>query len=210
MVTAEGTVKITDFGIARGGGASTMTQTGQVMGTAQYVSPEQATGRLITPASDLYSLGVVAYECLVGNPPFTADTPIALALMHVREDPPPLPSDVPPAVRGLVTAMIAKDPGDRPAGAHEVAEQIHLLRNSGGLGAEELVSATEAIPSSEAGGHGRGTALGDADRGPGAGHHRGRPPPARQPVRHRPRMRGRSRGYGGVRGRNPVEGFGSH
>jgi predicted Ser/Thr protein kinase len=155
MVTAEGVVKITDFGIARGGGASTMTQTGQVMGTAQYVSPEQATGRRITPASDLYSLGVVAYECLAGLPPFAADTPIALALMHVREDPPPLPSDVPPAVRGLVSAMIAKDPDDRPAGAREVADQVHVLRQSGGFGglgglggfgADDAGAQTEAVP----------------------------------------------------------------
>jgi serine/threonine-protein kinase len=146
MVTAEGVVKITDFGIARGGGSSTMTQTGQVMGTAQYVSPEQATGRRITPASDLYSLGVVAYECLAGMPPFAADTPIALALMHVREDPPPLPSDVPPAVRGLVTAMIAKDPDDRPAGAREVADQVHLLRQGGDFGADDAAAQTEAVP----------------------------------------------------------------
>jgi serine/threonine-protein kinase len=146
MVTAEGVVKITDFGIARGGGSSTMTQTGQVMGTAQYVSPEQATGRRITPASDLYSLGVVAYECLAGMPPFAADTPIALALMHVREDPPPLPSDVPPAVRGLVTAMLAKDPDDRPAGAREVADQVHLLRQSGDFGAADAGAETEAVP----------------------------------------------------------------
>jgi eukaryotic-like serine/threonine-protein kinase len=148
MVTGEGVVKITDFGIARGGGSSTMTQTGQVMGTAQYVSPEQATGRKITPSSDLYSLGVVAYECLAGMPPFAADTPIALALMHVREDAPPLPADVPPAVRGLVSAMLAKEPDDRPAGAHEVAEQAHRLRTGGGLaegGAEtELVGADGA------------------------------------------------------------------
>jgi serine/threonine protein kinase len=145
MVTAEGVVKITDFGIARAGGASTMTQTGQVMGTAQYVSPEQATGRSITPATDLYSLGVVAYECLAGMPPFTADTPIALALMHVREDAPPLPSDVPPAVRGLVSAMMAKDPEDRPAGAHEVAERTHQLRQSGVLGTDDANAATQAV-----------------------------------------------------------------
>jgi serine/threonine protein kinase len=145
MVTAEGVVKITDFGIARAGGSSTMTQTGQVMGTAQYVSPEQATGRVITPASDLYSLGVVAYECLAGTPPFTADTPIALALMHVREDPPPLPSDVPPAVRGLVTAMMAKDPADRPPGAHEVAEQVHVLRNSAGIGSGAALAETRPV-----------------------------------------------------------------
>lgn len=146
MVTADGVVKITDFGIARAGGSSTMTQTGQVMGTAQYVSPEQATGQRITPASDLYSLGVVAYECLAGMPPFTADTPIALALMHVREDAPPLPSDVPPAVRGLVAAMIAKDPEDRPAGAHQVADQAHVLRRSSGLGVEDLYAETQAAP----------------------------------------------------------------
>jgi serine/threonine-protein kinase len=146
MVTADGVVKITDFGIARAGGSSTMTQTGQVMGTAQYVSPEQATGRSITPSSDLYSLGVVAYECLAGMPPFTADTPIALALMHVREDAPPLPSDVPAAVRNLVTALIAKDPDDRPSGAHEVADRAHLLRRSGGLGTEDPLAETRAVP----------------------------------------------------------------
>jgi serine/threonine-protein kinase len=145
MVTADGVLKITDFGIARGGGA-TVTQTGQVMGTAQYVSPEQATGRKITPASDLYSLGVVAYECLAGMPPFAADTPIALALMHVREDAPPLPMDVPPAVRGLVSALMAKDPEDRPAGAHKVADQIHLLRQSGGVDADDAGAETRAVP----------------------------------------------------------------
>jgi eukaryotic-like serine/threonine-protein kinase len=145
MVTADGVVKITDFGIARAGGSSTMTQTGQVMGTAQYVSPEQATGQLITPASDLYSLGVVAYECLAGMPPFTADTPIALALMHVREEPPPLPPDVPPAVRVLVSAMMAKDPADRPLGAQEVAEQVRVLRSSAGADVDDALAETRAV-----------------------------------------------------------------
>jgi serine/threonine-protein kinase len=150
MVTADGVVKITDFGIARAGGSSTMTQTGQVMGTAQYVSPEQATGQSITPSSDLYSLGVVAYECLAGTPPFTADTPLALALMHVREDPPPLPSDVPFAVRRLVTAMMAKNPDDRPSGAHYVAEQAHHLRTSGGLATDDASAETQAISAADA------------------------------------------------------------
>ena len=150
MVTADGVLKITDFGIARGGGA-TVTQTGQVMGTAQYVSPEQATGRKITPASDLYSLGVVAYECLAGMPPFAADTPIALALMHVREDAPPLPTDVPPAVRGLVSALMAKDPEDRPAGANKVADQIHMLRQPGGGDADDAGAETRAVPVGDAG-----------------------------------------------------------
>ena len=147
MVTGDGVVKITDFGIARAGGASSMTQTGQVMGTAQYVSPEQATGKPITPASDLYSLGVVAYECLAGAPPFIADTPIALALMHVREDPPPLPPDIPPAVRGLVTAMMAKDPIDRPLGAHGVAEQVRALRASTALDGNDALAETHALAS---------------------------------------------------------------
>jgi serine/threonine-protein kinase len=144
MVTADGDVKITDFGIARGGGASTMTQTGQVMGTAQYVSPEQATGARVTPAADIYSLGVVAYECLAGTPPFAADTPVALALKHVREDAPPLPADVPPAVRGLVTAMMAKDPADRPSGAHVVADQALHIRRSLGVADDVPAAATLA------------------------------------------------------------------
>ncbi len=147
MVTAEGTLKITDFGIARGGGSTTMTQTGQVMGTAQYISPEQATGKTITPSSDLYSLGVVAYECLAGHPPFAADTPLALALMHVREDPPPLPPDVPPAVRALVSAMIAKDPADRPSGAREVAERAHVIRQSPGFTEGDVMAETRIVSS---------------------------------------------------------------
>jgi serine/threonine-protein kinase len=147
MVTADGDVKITDFGIARGGGASTMTQTGQVMGTAQYVSPEQATGARVTPAADIYSLGVVAYECLAGMPPFAADTPVALALKHVREDAPPLPEDVAPAVRGLVTAMMAKDPADRPPGADVVADQALHIRRSLGLADDVPGAVTAAIPS---------------------------------------------------------------
>ncbi len=151
MVTANGTLKITDFGIARGGGSTTMTQTGQVMGTAQYISPEQARGATITPASDLYSLGVVAYEILAGDPPFEADTPLALALMHVREEPGPLPNDIPPAVRGLVDAMLAKDPADRPSGAQEVADRAHVIRQSPGLaeydgGAETMIVGADGPP----------------------------------------------------------------
>jgi serine/threonine-protein kinase len=144
MVTANGTVKITDFGIARGGGSTTMTQTGQVMGTAQYISPEQATGSTITPSSDVYSLGVVAYECLAGHPPFAADTPLAMALMHVREEPPPLPDDVPPAVCRLVIAMIAKNVEDRPSSASEVADRAHVLRRDPDLD-DEPVAATEIV-----------------------------------------------------------------
>lgn len=144
MVTADGTVKITDFGIARSGDSS-MTQTGMVMGTAQYVAPEQATGKRVTPAADLYSLGVVAYESLAGAPPFTADTPVALALKHVREEAPPLPTSIPHAVRGLVGALLAKHPDDRPRSAQEVTEGAYTLRHALGIGdeaaAEEIAAA---------------------------------------------------------------------
>ncbi|MEV5705836.1 serine/threonine-protein kinase [Actinoallomurus sp. NPDC052274] len=141
MVTDDGTVKITDFGIARSGDSS-MTQTGMVMGTAQYVSPEQATGKKVTPAADLYSLGVVAYECLAGGPPFVADTPVALALKHVREEPPALPSSVSPAVRGLVSAMLAKHPDDRPRSAAQIAEGAYAIRHSLGVGDADAAEET--------------------------------------------------------------------
>ncbi|GAA2617313.1 serine/threonine-protein kinase [Actinomadura fulvescens] len=129
MITADGTVKITDFGIARALSAtSSQTQTGMVMGTAHYISPEQASGQQITPASDLYSLGVVAYECLTGSAPFDADTPVTIALKHVRDAPPELPAAVPAPVRSLITALLAKLPAERPPGAAEVAARAELIR----------------------------------------------------------------------------------
>jgi eukaryotic-like serine/threonine-protein kinase len=134
LVTADGTTKITDFGIARAlwaSQASHLTQTGMVMGTASYVSPEQATGGTITSASDLYSLGVVAYECLTGRPPFTAETPVAIAVAHMHRPVPPLPPDVPAPIAELVLAMLAKQPEDRPESARWVANRARQLR--GGL-----------------------------------------------------------------------------
>ena len=92
LVTADGAIKVTDFGIARALEAAPVTQTARSLGTAQYVSPEQAQGLPLTPATDLYSLGVVAYECLSGRPPFRAETPVAIALLHLNEQPPPLPA----------------------------------------------------------------------------------------------------------------------
>jgi serine/threonine-protein kinase len=130
LITPDGQVKITDFGIARAALGAHLTQSGMVMGTAQYVSPEQATARPVTPATDIYSLGVVAYECLAGRPPFTADTPIALALAHVNERPPRLPGDVPPPVAALVGQMLAKEPSARPASARLVADRASALRDS--------------------------------------------------------------------------------
>jgi eukaryotic-like serine/threonine-protein kinase len=128
LITPEGQVKITDFGIARAALSAHLTQSGMVMGTAQYVSPEQATARPITTVTDIYSLGVVGYECLAGQPPFTAETPIALALAHVHKPPPPLPDDVPAPVAALVGQMLAKEPSGRPASARLVADRASALR----------------------------------------------------------------------------------
>jgi serine/threonine protein kinase len=133
LVASDGTVKITDFGIAtavRAAQAAHLTETGMVMGTAMYVSPEQATGQPVNDASDIYSLGVVAYECLVGHPPFTAREPLAIAFAHKHEPVPALPPDVPPAVSDLVYDMLAKNAEDRPANARAVADRADLLRGA--------------------------------------------------------------------------------
>ncbi|MEV5888208.1 serine/threonine-protein kinase [Nonomuraea fuscirosea] len=130
LVTPEGAIKVTDFGIARALEAAPVTQTGTVLGTAQYVSPEQAQGFALTPSTDLYSLGVVAYECLAGRTPFRADSQVAIALLHLNEQPPPLGVDVPAPVRELVMSLLAKEPAQRPATALELADRAYVLRES--------------------------------------------------------------------------------
>ena len=134
LVTGDGQLKLTDFGIARGDMSVTLTQTGMVMGTAQYISPEQALGRPASSASDLYALGVVAYECLAGTPPFTGDSPVALALAHTRDEPPELPDHVPLEVDDLVAALLVKDPEERPSSASEVAHMAAVIRSDAGTG----------------------------------------------------------------------------
>ncbi|TDC61174.1 serine/threonine protein kinase [Actinomadura sp. GC306] len=128
MVSPDGTLKITDFGIARRLAAASQTQTGMVMGTAHYISPEQAQGHKLSPAADLYSLGVVAYECLTGAPPFDGSTPVEVAMKHVRDAPDDLPPRVPVAARELVMQLLAKDPLDRPANAGIVADRALAIR----------------------------------------------------------------------------------
>ena len=100
------------------------------MGTALYVSPEQATGATVTGASDIYSLGVVAFECLAGQPPFIAEQPLAIAIMHKHDPVPPLPADVPRPVADLVFAMLAKDPADRPDSARHVADRAQVIMDA--------------------------------------------------------------------------------
>src|SRR4029078_13516101 len=116
LAAAGGTTTITACAIATAvaaAQASHLTETGMVMGTAMYVSPEQATGAQVTEASDIYSLGVVAYHCLAGRPPFTASEPLAIAFADKQEPVPDLPPDVPEPVSDLVYHMLAKTPQER-------------------------------------------------------------------------------------------------
>src|SRR4051812_2196667 len=113
LVRADGSVKITDFGIAWSAGSVPLTRTGQVIGTAQYLSPEQAEGKHATPASDVYALGLVGYECLSGHAAFEGDNPVTIALKQVREAPEPLPRELAPGVRTLIMRALDKDPAAR-------------------------------------------------------------------------------------------------
>lgn len=128
LVMPSGTVKITDFGIARLADQVPLTATGQVMGTAQYLAPEQATGQNATGSSDIYALGVIGYECLAGRRPFTGESQIAIALAQVNDAPPPLPETIPAPVRQLIMSMLAKNPADRPENATALAQAADALR----------------------------------------------------------------------------------
>ncbi len=150
LITPDGRVKITDFGIARIADQVPLTATGQVMGTVQYLSPEQASGHPASPATDIYSLGIVAYECLAGKRPFTGESQVAIAMAQINDTPPPLPETVPLPVRRLVMSMIAKKPADRPASAAAVSRACNALRRG------DLDAAIAAAPMIAEGG-----ALGD-------------------------------------------------
>ena len=130
MVTPEGQVKVLDFGIARTTDGVNLTQTASVLGTAPYMSPEQAMGQPADARSDIYSLGCVLYEMLTGKPPFSGDLPAAVLHQHVRVAPKPpraLNPNVPPALDALVLQMLAKSPEDRPQTAAEVRDRLAAL-----------------------------------------------------------------------------------
>jgi len=181
-------VKITDFGISRATDHVPLTGTGMVVGTAQYLSPEQAMGRPVTPASDVYALGVVGYEALVGRRPFDGESSVSVALAHVNQQPAPLPSDVPGPIRDLILRAMAKDPRHRFPDGSAFAGAIHAVSQGRSLPtrvgwaplAGHGATATRVFPP------GAAAAGGGAARG-------GKPPTARmpavQPLRTRPPSR---------------------
>jgi serine/threonine protein kinase len=126
LVRDDGLVKLTDFGIARAVDASGHTRAGDLLGTPSYLSPEQALGRPATGASDLYALGIVGHEMLSGAKPFDKPTPIATAMSHLHEPPPPLPDDVPEDLVGVIEHLLEKDPRNRPENARAVAIRLGL------------------------------------------------------------------------------------
>jgi eukaryotic-like serine/threonine-protein kinase len=167
MVTPNGQVKVMDFGIARdlGSGATTMTQTSAVIGTAQYLSPEQARGEAVDARSDVYATGCVLFELICGHPPFVGDSPVAVAYQHVREDP-PLVSQINPEVGPDIDAVVLKALSKNPANRYQSAAEMRadLLRAAAGrpVLATPVFNQTEtALLGGQAGGPAR---VGDADR----------------------------------------------
>ncbi|MFC9255809.1 protein kinase domain-containing protein [Amycolatopsis thailandensis] len=128
MVTPAGQVKITDFGVAKAADAAPVTRSGMVMGTAHYIAPEQALGHNAEPASDVYSLAVCGYECLTGHRPFLSENAVTVAMMHIRDLPPPLPPDVPPGARAVIEATLIKDPRQRYNSGGEFAAAVAAVR----------------------------------------------------------------------------------
>ncbi|HEU0238106.1 MAG TPA: serine/threonine-protein kinase [Micromonosporaceae bacterium] len=150
LVRPNGTLVLTDFGIARReAAASNLTAVGSVLGTASYLSPEQASGHGATPLSDVYALGVVAYQCLAGRRPFEGGTPIEIAVQHVEATPPPLPPDIPPPIRALVERCLAKPPAARFPSAAALAS---AARAAGAGQAPPPARPTKVQPVSPAGG----------------------------------------------------------
>ena len=145
LVTPDFRVKLTDFGIARVTDQAPLTKTGQVMGTAQYLAPEQATGKGSTPKSDLYSLGIIMYEALAGRRPFTGDSQVAIAIAQVNTAPPELPTTVSEPIRRLVDSLLSKKQELRPESGEALATAARALR------AGDVAAAEAAVPQMIAG-----------------------------------------------------------
>jgi serine/threonine-protein kinase len=151
LLTRSGNVKVTDFGIARAGTGDGLTQTGSVMGTATYFSPEQAQGQSVDGRSDVYSLGIVLYEMVTGVAPFTGDSPVAVAYKHVREDPVP-PSqrntELPPDLQQIILTALAKDPDARYQSADDMRADLLRFRRGRPLAAAPVTAMIAEVPTS--------------------------------------------------------------
>lgn len=156
LMMPDGSAKVADFGIARAVTESTMTYTGNVVGSVHYFSPEQAKGTMITPKSDVYALGVVLYEMLTGSLPFTGETPVSVAMKHLQEEPVPvrqLDPSIPPVVEAIVARAMSKDPAMRPDAA-EIVRDIQQAEQMVGSGmgyaaAQPDPFATQVLPRME-------------------------------------------------------------
>jgi eukaryotic-like serine/threonine-protein kinase len=148
LISSRGSVKITDFGMARLLSGTSGEVTGTIAGTPAYMAPEQARGRGTTPATDVYSIGVVLYEMLVGHPPFRGESPVELALRHLQDQPPPLPSTTPPPLRDVVERALAKQPDRRYSDGIEMADA--LARSRGSSSPTATADGSRAAPGSRA------------------------------------------------------------
>ncbi|WRS30931.1 protein kinase [Actinomycetaceae bacterium MB13-C1-2] len=139
MIRPDGVVKLTDFGISFAEGQANLTAVGMVMGTAQYLAPEQALGEDATSLGDLYALGVIAYEALAGRRPFTGKSAVEIAMSHVKDEVPALPSDVPELIQQVVYDLLAKKPEDRPQSGAALIRTLSRV-------ASELDVTTSPVP----------------------------------------------------------------
>ncbi len=173
VVNGRNQVKVTDFGIARAGSAARMTETGSIIGTAQYLSPEQARGLAVEQGSDLYSLGIVLYEMLTGKVPFEGENPVAIALKHLSDAPVPpqaLNPDLPDNLNTVVMRALAKDPAERYRDAAEFMDDLERCRKDlpvvAPLPADDTARTAVIRPAAAAAaGAGAGAALGAAGAG---------------------------------------------
>ncbi|MBW4704018.1 MULTISPECIES: serine/threonine-protein kinase [unclassified Micromonospora] len=214
LVRPNGTLVLTDFGIARSELVGQLTAAGSVLGTASYISPEQATGAVATPASDVYALGVVAYQCLAGRRPFEGDNPLEIAMRHVRDTPRALPGDIPPQVKAIVERAMAKEPGHRWPSAAALAavarqaKQVLSQQARAGGGHPGPVSGGPVSGGPVSG----GPVSGAAPASPAGPMARAQVPavPRQQPAalahQHRPPVSGQARPPVGGQSRPPVSG----
>jgi len=154
IVDGEGRVKVMDFGIARAGAASQMTEAGSIIGTAQYLSPEQARGAPVDQTSDLYSTGIVLYELLTGSVPFNGETPVEIAMKHLSQAPVPPSTHRPEMPRDLdyvVLRALAKDPADRYHSAEEMDSDLERIARGISVSAETAEAATSVLSRTEVG-----------------------------------------------------------